>query len=162
MLQESVIKLLNEQINKEIYSAYLYLDMANYYADEGLDGFEHWFKLQADEEMEHAMKFRQYLLDNGLKIVLSAIANPSASYKHFSEPLKAALEHERYVTASIHAIYEEALNKKDFRTMEFLNWFIEEQLEEETNAEDNIRKAEIAGDKGLFMLNREFGKRKED
>ncbi|MDC7246061.1 MAG: ferritin [Sphaerochaetaceae bacterium] len=153
MLQDSVAKLLNEQINKEFYSAYLYLDIANYYAHEGLEGFENWFKIQAQEEQDHAMLFRQYLLNNGHPVKMGTIADPYAKYDDYKKPLEAALEHERYVTSSINAIYTEALEVKDYRTVQFLDWFVKEQGEEEKNAEDNIRRFELFGDgKGLYML----------
>jgi len=153
MLQDSVVKLLNEQINKEFYSAYLYLDIANYYAYEGLEGFENWFKIQAQEEQDHAMLFRQYVLNNGHAVEMGSLADPKATYSDYKKPLEVALEHERYVTASINAIYSEALEVKDYRTVQFLDWFVKEQGEEEKNAEDNIRKFELFGDgKGLFML----------
>ncbi len=153
MLHESIVKLLNEQINKEFYSAYLYLDLADYYANEGLEGFENWFVIQAKEEQDHAMLFRQYLLNNGHSVNLEAIANPSAKYSNHKEPLVASLEHERYITSSINDIYTEALSKKDYRTVQFLEWFVKEQGEEEKNSEDNIRKYELFGDgKGLYML----------
>ena len=160
MLKENVAKLLNDQINKELFSAYLYLDIANFYANEGLDGFENWFVIQAQEERDHAMLFRQYLLNNGHAVTFTSIADPTRSYKNYREPLEAALEHERYVTDSINAIYDEAVAMKDYRTQQFLDWFVMEQGEEEKNAEDNIRKYELAGDgKGLFMLDRAFKER---
>ena len=160
MLKEKVAELLNVQINKELFSAYLYLDIANFYANEGLDGFENWFIIQAQEERDHAMLFRQYLLNNGYAVTFSAIADPTRTYNHYREPLEAALEHERYVTDSINAIYDEAVAVKDYRTQQFLDWFVMEQGEEEKNAEDNIRKYELAGEgRGLFMLDRAFKER---
>ncbi|WP_422478453.1 ferritin [Pleomorphochaeta sp. DL1XJH-081] len=157
MLNEKVVKLLNSQINKEFYSAYLYLDMANYYAKEGLSGFENWFVIQAQEERDHAMLFRQYLLNNGHEVKFEAIADPSKEYKGYKEPLEAALAHEQYVTDSINKIYDAAMEVKDYRTRQFLDWFVKEQGEEEMNAEDNIRKFVLAGDgKGLFLLDQHF------
>lgn len=158
MLNKEVVQLLNEQVNKEFYSAYLYMDMANYYADESLSGFENWFFIQMQEERDHALLFRQYLLNNGERVKLTAIAEPDKTYANFRDPLVYALEHEQYVTASINAIYEAAYQCKDFRTMQFLDWFIKEQGEEEKNADDNIKKFDLfAGDpKGLYMLDNEF------
>lgn len=158
MLNREVARLLNEQINKELYSAYLYLDMANYFADEGLNGFEHWFYVQTQEERDHAMLFRQYLLNNGEKVTFESIEAPNEVYETYREPLVGALKHEEYVTASINTIYEEAFQNKDFRTMQFLDWFIKEQGEEEKNADDNIKKYDLfAGDsKGLYMLDSEM------
>ena len=158
MLDKKVLKLLNEQINKEFFSAYLYLDMAGFYASAGLNGFENWFKVQAQEERYHALLFRQYILNNGHAVVLGAIEDPTRKYAGYQEPLNGALEHERFVTASINAIYSEALAVKDYRTVQFLDWFVKEQGEEEKNAEDNIRKYELFGSesKGLYMLDQEM------
>lgn len=158
MLNQEVAKLLNEQINKEFYSAYLYMDMANYYSDQSLNGFENWFFIQMQEERDHALLFRQYLLNNGVSVKLEEIAAPDKKYENFRDPLVMALEHEEFVTASINTIYEAAYKNKDFRTMQFLDWFIKEQGEEEKNADDNIKKYDLfAGDpKGLYMLDNEM------
>ncbi|MHB8131199.1 MAG: ferritin [Mobilitalea sp.] len=158
MLNKEVTQLLNEQINKEFYSAYLYMDMANYYSDNSLNGFEHWFVVQLQEERDHALLFRQYLLNNGEIVKLDAIAAPDKKYLSFRDPLVLAFEHEQFVTASINTIYEAAYKHKDFRTMQFLDWFIKEQGEEEKNADDNIKKYDLfAGDsKGLYMLDSEM------
>jgi ferritin len=158
MLNQEVTKLLNDQINKEFYSAYLYMDMANYYADQSLSGFEHWFFIQLQEERDHALLFRQYLLNNAETVTLDAIAAPDKKYTSYRDPLVLAFEHEQYVTASINTIYEAAYKHKDFRTMQFLDWFIKEQGEEEKNADDNIKKFDLfASDpKGLYMLDNEM------
>jgi len=158
MLNPEVSKLLNEQVNKEFYSAYLYMDMANYYADQSLNGFEHWFIVQMQEERDHALLFRQYLLNNSEQVTLTQIAAPESGYKNFREPLTQALEHEQFVTASINTIYEAAYKNKDFRTMQFLDWFIKEQGEEEKNADDNIKRYDLFGldPKGLYMLDNEL------
>lgn len=161
MLNKKITELLNQQINKELFSAYLYLDMANYYADEGLSGFENWFYIQAQEERDHAMLIRTYMLNNSEKVVFEAIAKPDLEYESFDAPLKEALEHERFITDSIHTIYAAAQEIKDFRTMQFLDWFIKEQGEEEKNSEDLIRKYELFGSdsKGLYMFDTELGAR---
>mgnify|MGYP001064062891 CR=1 FL=1 len=158
MLASTIVTLLNEQVNKEFYSAYLYLDMANFYADKGLLGYENWFKVQAQEEMSHAMLFRQYLQNNGHSVKLGAIADPSKEYADLKDPLLDALNHEEYVTKSINTIYEEAQKEKDFRTQQFLDWFIKEQGEEEMNAQENIQKFEVFGTdkRGLYLLNQEL------
>ncbi len=158
MLNKEVTQLLNEQITKEFYSAYLYMDMANYYADQSLNGFENWFFIQMQEERDHALLFRQYLLNNGELVKLAEIAAPDKTYESFRDPLVLAYEHEQFVTASINNIYEAAYRVKDFRTMQFLDWFIKEQGEEEKNADDNVKKYDLfAGDpKGLYMLDNEM------
>ena len=161
MLNEKIAKLLNEQVNKELYSGYLYLDFANYYAAEGLDGFEHWYEVQAQEERDHAMMMRRYLIDNGFRVTFDAIAKPDKKFGDTTAPLKAGFEHEQYVTSLINNIYAEAFAIKDFKTMQFLDWFIKEQGEEEKNAEDMIKKMELFGhdSKGLYALNQELAAR---
>lgn len=161
MLNPEITKLINEQINKELYSSYLYLDMAGYYSDKSLDGFENWFYIQAQEERDHAMLFRTYLLNNDEKVVLTSVDAPQSNYKDFNDPLLATLEHERTVTASINNIYAVAYKEKDFRTMQFLDWFVKEQGEEEKNSTDLISKFDLFGNdsKGLYMLNQELGAR---
>ncbi len=161
MLNKKIADLLNEQVNKELYSAYLYLDFANYYADEGLDGFAHWYEVQAQEERDHAFMMRRFLLNNGEKVVFQAVAKPDKVFKNHLDPLEAGLEHERYVTSLITAIYREAFAQADFKTMQFLDWFVKEQGEEETNAEDMVKKMKLFGTdaKGLYALNAELAAR---
>ncbi len=161
MLDKKVTELLNEQINKELYSAYLYLDMANFYIDHDLDGFGNWYTVQAQEERDHAMLFVKYLQNNSLPVTLEAIAKPDKTFTALIDPLKAGLEHEQYVTGLIHTIYEAAYAVKDFRTMQFLDWFVKEQGEEETNATAMVKKFELFGDdpKSLYLLNQELAGR---
>lgn len=161
MLNEKVSKLLNTQINKEFFSAYLYLEIANYYKEEGLDGFSNWYQIQAQEERDHALLFLQYLQNNSEKVVLEAIDKPTNSFSEILAPAKVAFAHEQYVTKLIHTIYEEAYTVKDFRTMQFLDWFVKEQGEEETNAENVIKKIELFGTdaKGLYLLDQELAAR---
>jgi len=161
VLSTEVAQLINEQINKELYSAYLYLDMANYYADENLNGFENWFYIQAQEERDHAMLFRAYLLNNDEKVILTSIDAPNLTYSDFKNPLTETLKHEQTVTASINNIYAAAYQEKDFRTMQFLDWFVKEQGEEEKNSTELIKKYELFGgdSKGLYMLNQELASR---
>ena len=160
-MNAAVAQLINEQINKEFYSAYLYLDFANYYAAAGLDGFENWYRVQAQEERDHAMLFLQYLQNNGEKVTLEAIAKPDKEFSCHRCALEVGYEHEQYVTSLINTIYEAAYAVKDFRTMQFLDWFVKEQGEEEKTAEDMIKKMELYGDdaKGLYMLNSELAGR---
>ena len=160
-MEQKVYELLNEQIQKEIFSAYLYLDISNYYSDEGLDGFANWFYIQYQEEVDHAMLFRTYLLNNDQKITLLPIEAPQVDYKDFSTPLDLSLQHEQSVTASINNIYTAALEVKDYRAIEFLNWFIKEQGEEEKNSNDLIRKFELFGhdSKSLYDLDQELAGR---
>ena len=161
MINNKVRELLNLQVNKEFYSAYLYLDFANYFERIGLDGFANWYKIQAQEERDHAMLFYQYLQNNDERVELLAIDQPSVELVDTMTILKAGLTHERYVTDLINNIYAEAYALKDFRTMQFLDWFVKEQGEEETNAQNLISKMELFGSdaKGLYMLNSELGAR---
>ena len=161
MLDAKIAGLLNTQINKEFYSAYLYLDFSNYYAEQGLEGFANWYKVQAQEERDHAMLFLQYMQNNGCKVTLEAIDKPDKVFASFADPLHAGYAHEQYVTGLIHTIYEAAHEAKDFRTMQFLDWFVKEQGEEETNANDLISKMELFGSdpKSLYMLNSELAAR---
>ena len=161
MINEKIAKLINEQVNKELYSAYLYLDFANYYADAGLDGFAHWYEVQAQEERDHAMMMRRYLIDNGVRVSFDKVDKPDKKFSNNLDPLKAGLEHEQYVTSLINAIYAAAFEIKDFKTMQFLDWFIKEQGEEEKNADDMVRKMQLFGGeaKGLYALNAELAAR---
>ena len=161
MMNAKVRDLLNQQINKEFYSAYLYLDFSNYFEDAGLDGFANWYKVQAQEERDHAMLFYQYLQNENQKVTLEAIAKPDKVFTCHMDVLKAGLEHEEYVTFLINDIYAAAYEVKDFRTMQFLDWFVKEQGEEETNANDMITKMDLFGSdpKSLYMLNQELAAR---
>ncbi len=161
MLKPEVKKLLNEQINKEFYSAYLYLAIANHYAAKNLNGFENWFLVQAREEQDHALLIRQYLINEGEDIALTLIDAPQGGFDSLSAPLAAALKHERYVTESIYKIYAQAQKEGDYRTVNFLNWFVTEQGEEEKNADELIKRYELFGSdaKGLYMLNAELAAR---
>lgn len=158
MLDSNVKRLLNEQVNKEFYSAYLYLDFSNFYKSKGLDGFANWYNVQAQEERDHALLFMQYLQNNNETVALEAIAKPDVPMSTLMEPLKAGLKHEEYVTSLIHALYAASQKVNDYRTMQFLDWFVKEQGEEETNANDLITKMELFGAdaKGLYMLDAEL------
>ena len=158
MLSKKIVEMLNAQVNAEFYSAYLYLDMANYYKDEGLDGYFNWYKIQAQEERDHAVLFMEYLQQNGESVVLEAIGKPDKEFKAFIDPLKAGAEHERVVTGLINDV---AYEEKDFRTMQFLDWFVKEQAEEEDTADDNVKKFELFGgdSRSLYELDAEMAAR---
>ena len=160
-MDKNVSALLNDQINKELYSAYLYLDMANFYASKGLDGFANWYEIQAKEEQDHAMLIYQFLHNNSQPVTLEAIAKPDKVFETLMDPLTAALAHEQYVTSLINTIYAAAQAVNDYRTVQFLDWFVKEQGEEEKNSSDLITKMELFGGdaKGLYMLNSELGTR---
>ena len=160
-MDKRVHELLNDQINKELYSAYLYLDFSNYFKRVGLDGFANWYMIQAQEERDHAMLFYQYLQNEGQVVTLKAVDKPDREINTHMDALLAGLEHEKYVTSLIHDIYSAAYDVRDFRAMQFLDWFVKEQGEEETNANDLITKMELFGGdaKGLYMLNQELAAR---
>ena len=160
-MNDKIAALLNEQINKEFYSAYLYLDISNYYDEQDLDGYSNYYMIQAQEERDHALLFIKYMQNNGLKVTLEAIGKPDQTFASVLDPLQIAADHERYVTSLINEIYAAAYEAKDFRTMQFLDWFVKEQGEEEKNATDMIAKMELFGSdpKSLYMLNQELGTR---
>ena len=160
-MNDKIAYLLNNQINKEFYSAYLYLDMSNYYDSVDLDGYAHYYMVQAQEERDHALLFMQYMQNNGLKVTLEAIDKPDHVFDSILAPLEIAAEHERYVTALINDIYHEAHQAKDYRTMKFLDWFVNEQMEEEESADKMISRYKLFGQdpKGLYLLDQEYAAR---
>ena len=162
MLSKNISEMLNEQITKELYSAYLYQDIANYYSERGLKGFANWFSVQAGEELDHALKINGYLIDEGIKPVLAAIDAPSKKYADDREPLAAAYEHEQYITASVNAIFKAADEADDYRTKRFLGWFIDEQAEEEKNAAELVTEYDLFGSDchGLYLLDSKLKERK--
>ena len=161
MLNPKVVALLNQQVNKEFYSAYLYLDFSNFFDDQELGGFANWYMIQAQEERDHAMLFLQYLRNNGEKVTLEAIAKPDVELTDNRTVLAAGLNHERYVTSLIHDIYDAAYSVKDFRTMQFLDWFVKEQGEEEKTADSLVKKFDLYGSdpKSLYMMDNEMAAR---
>ena len=160
-MNDKIAALLNQQINKEFYSAYLYLDMSNYYDDLDLDGYANYYNVQAQEERDHALLFMKYMQTNGLKVTLEAIDKPDAAYASILDPLEAAAEHERYVTALINEIYHACHEAKDYRTMKFLDWFVDEQMEEEDAADSMISRYKLFGgdSRGLYLLDQEYAGR---
>ena len=134
------------------------MDFANYYHEQGLDGFANWYEVQAKEERDHAMLIRTYIIDNGERMIFDAIENPTQEYDGMDAPLHLALQHERFITDLINKIYKASHDVDDYRTMQFFDWFVKEQLEEEKNADDLIKKFELFGrdPKGLYALNQEL------
>ena len=154
-------KALNEQINKEMYSAYLYMAMSAHSTHRGLPGFANWFMVQYHEEMEHAMKIYDYINDQGGKVHLNAIDEPLSTFKDPMDMFQKTLKHEQFITKSINELVDLAIKEKDHATQIFLQWFVTEQIEEEGNDNDIIAKLELAGAKGngLFMIDKELGAR---
>jgi ferritin len=164
MLSKKILDAINEQINFELSSAYLYLSMAAHFDAEALPGFAHWMRAQYREETGHAMKFYGYIYDRGGAVTLKAIPQPQTKFKGPLEVFRQVLEHERKVTASINNIYALALKEDDFATQGFLQWFIKEQVEEEKNASDIIDMLKMTGESGptLIMADRHLASRKAD
>jgi len=160
-MNEKIAHLLNQQINKEFYSAYLYLDMANYYDELDLDGYANYYNIQAQEERDHALLFMKYMQSIGLKVTLEAIDKPDKVFTSVLDPLEVAAEHERYVSALINDIYHECHEAKDYRTLKFLDWFVDEQREEEDSADSMVSRYKLFGSdpRGLYLLDQEYAGR---
>jgi ferritin len=164
MISKTMQDAINEQINKELYSSYLYLSMAAYFEDKNLPGFANWMRVQTGEEREHGMKFYDFLVDRGGRVMLKAIAAPATEWKTSLEVFKEVQAHEAKITASINSLYELALQEKDYPSQVMLQWFINEQVEEEKNAADIVQQLELIDAHGtaVLMLDKQLGKRGGD
>lgn len=161
MISQTMQEAINEQINKELFSSYLYLSMAAYFASKNLPGFAKWMQTQSGEEREHAMKLYEHLEDRGGRVTLKAIAAPQFEWASNLEAFRAAAAHEAHISASIHALYETALKEKDYPAQVMLQWFINEQVEEEKNAAEIVGHLELIEERGtaVLMLDKQLGKR---
>jgi len=161
MLHKKMLGALNEQINKEMYSAYLYMAMSSHSANMGLKGFANWFMVQYHEEMYHAMKLYEYVQRQGEEVVLDTLQAPPTDFESPLDMFKQTLTHERYITSSINELMELAISKKDHATQIFLEWYVTEQVEEEENDNDIIAQLKLIGDNphALLMLDRELAQR---
>jgi ferritin len=161
MISKTMQDAINEQINKEFYSSYLYLSMAAFFENKSLTGFGAWLRIQADEEHVHGMKFYNHLLDRGGQVALKAIAAPPSEWKSEQEAFKEVQAHEQAVTASINALYELAVKENDYPAQTLLHWFVDEQVEEEKNAAEIVQKLEMieARESAVLMLDHRLGKR---
>lgn len=164
MFSKAVHKALNEQIQHEFYSAYIYLSMSAYCDSINLAGCAHWLRLQAQEEVAHAMKFFGFINDRGGRVTLEALDQPPAEFQSPLTVFEQALEHERKVTASIHRLYDLAVRENDYPTQVLLHWFISEQVEEEKSAGDIVELLKLSGGEGpaLILLDRQLGAREHD
>jgi ferritin len=162
MLSKPLQEAINEQINHELYSAYLYLSMSAHFQTQNFPGFANWTRIQYQEETGHALKFFNYLHDRGNSVVLKAIEQPPVKFKMPLDVFTQILEHEQKVTGLINKLYELALKEKDYPTQALLQWFITEQVEEEKNATDIINLLEMLGNSpvSLIMADRQLGARK--
>lgn len=161
MLSKQLLDGLNDQITKELYSSYLYLQMAAHFNNQSLSGLATWMKVQAQEEIAHAMIFYNYVGERGERVELGAIDKPESDYTSALDVFKKTLAHEQKVTASINNLMSMAIEEKDYATRNRLEWFIGEQVEEEANPSEIIGKLELIGEQGnaLFMLDKELGAR---
>ena len=161
MLSERMTEALNEQVNKEIYSAYLYLSMSAYSTFIGMKGFANWFMVQYQEEMVHAMKIYDYINDQGGQVKLLAVEQPPTEFGSPLEMFEKTLEHEKFVTKCINDLVDLAIKEKDHASNIFLQWFVTEQIEEEANDNEIISKLKLVGKdgKGLFMIDKELAAR---
>lgn len=160
-MNQKLLAEMNVQINKELYSSYLYLSMAAHFSQANLGGFSHWMKSQAKEELEHGMKFYSFLNELGEKVELQAIAQPDAKFGTPVKIFEQVLEHEIFVTTRIHLLYEIAVTEKDYPTQIFLQWFINEQVEEEKHATEILETLKLGGESGsaLIMMDKALGAR---
>ncbi len=159
---ERVVEALNKQINAELYSAYLYLSMSAYFESVGLKGFANWMRVQAREELSHAMRIYEYVIERGGRVRLFAVDEPPSEWRSPLDAFEAAYRHEVSVTKMINELVELAISEKDYATYNMLQWFINEQVEEEASAAEIVDKLRLLGEdgRGLFMLDRELGQRK--
>lgn len=161
MIKPKVLEGFNEQINKEIFSSYLYLSMSAYFETKSLKGLASWMKIQAQEELMHAMKFFDYVNEAGGDVKLTKIDGPDTEWKSPVHVFEATLKHEQYVTSRIHDLVDLAAKEKDHASGNFLKWFVDEQVEEEATASDILEQLKLVGDNGvaLYMIDKELGAR---
>jgi ferritin len=161
MLSDKMQKALNDQINAEMFSSYLYLSMAAYFESENWNGMAAWMKAQSSEEYAHAMKFFHFINEVEGKVTLESLEKPKASWNSPLEIFEESLKHENYITDRIHKLVDLAVSEKDYATNLFLNWFVNEQVEELANVSQIVHKFKLIGDNktSLFLLDRELGMR---
>ena len=161
MLSKRMLKALNKQVNAELYSAYLYLSMAAYFESINLKGFANWMKIQAQEELTHAMKFFDYLNERGGRVELDTIEKPPTEWNSPLDAFEATYKHETNVTRMINNLVNMAMEEKDHATYNMLQWFVAEQVEEEASADEIRQHLKLIGDdgRGIMMLDRELRQR---
>ena len=164
MLSKKLEDAINKQINAELWSAYLYLSMSTHFANEGLPGFANWFEIQFNEEQEHAMKFMNYMVTKGSKVVLEPIEKVDSSWDSVLSAFEDTLAHEKVVTALINDLVAIAREEKDFATDNMLQWFVSEQVEEEDSVQTIIDALRLIGSKGyaIYMLDKDLGQREHE
>lgn len=161
MIKKEVLEAINEQINAEAYSAYMYLSMAAYFEDMGLSGFANWMKVQFQEESAHSIKFFNYLTERGGRVSLKAIAQVPVDFNGVVDVFEKTLAHEMHVTSLINNLIDVSIKSSDHASQSFLKWFIDEQVEEEANVEKILQTLKLINGQGngIFMMDRELGQR---
>jgi ferritin len=164
MINKKIQDALNKQINEELYSSYLYLAMAAHCEHGGFEGTAKWLKVQAQEENSHAMRFFEYILEQGGQVELAAIQKPEGAFGSLLDIFEKTSKHEQYITGCINKLVDLAVQEKDYATQNLLQWFVKEQVEEEANASEIVAKLKLAGTQGpsLLFIDSELGKRKAD
>ena len=160
-MDKKLEKLINEQIKEEIYSAYIYLAMSAFCKGKNWNGIANWFEIQYKEEMDHAMGFYTYLFERDGQVELESIPKPPTEYKGLKDLFDETLKHEQYITSKIGDLYKLAVELNDFSAQSFLKWYIDEQVEEESNAKDLIEKLKLVGEKGeaIYWLDKDLSAR---
>jgi len=160
-MKQALQDMMNDQIKHELYSAYLYLSMSSYCESINMPGAAHWMRLQAQEEVAHAMKFFDFIIDRGGQVSLQAIDQPPTEFDSLLEIFEQALAHEKHVTSLINSIYDVAMREQDYAAQALLQWFVTEQVEEEKNADDVVQTLKMVEGQpaGLFIVDRELGAR---
>ncbi|MCB5261830.1 MAG: ferritin [Candidatus Cloacimonetes bacterium] len=161
MISTKMITAINEQINKELFSEYLYISIQAWFADQNLDGMANWMSAQAQEEHFHAMKFFNYLIERGARVKLKAIEGPAVDFKTPLKAFQESLDHEKFISKSIDELMDLAIKEKDHATKSFLQWFIDEQVEEESSVDRIVNMLKMVGDHGhgIMMIDRELAQR---
>jgi len=161
MINDRMEKALNDQINAELHSAYIYYAMAYWFDSVALTGFARWMRVQALEEVTHAQRIAGYIAERGGRVLMTPIADPGTEWKSALDAFEVAYKHECYISDRINKLVDQARELRDHATDNFLQWFVAEQVEEEATADDAVQKLKLVGDSkdGLFMLDREFGAR---
>jgi ferritin len=156
MLQKNLENILNEQVEKEAYASHLYLSMASWAETQGMAGISEWFYAQAEEERMHMLKFVRYINERGGHAIVPTVQQPPKEFKNVKELFEASLEHEQMVTGAINNIVAMSLEAKDFTTHHWIQWFVEEQLEEESSVQGILDKLKLLGDGNLYLFDRDI------
>ncbi len=161
MISQAMQDAFNKQINEELFSAYLYASMANYFEDKSLKGFAHWMRLQSEEELVHTRRIVTFMNDRGGRVLLAAVAAPQSEWETPLSVFEAAYAHECHISGCINALSTKAIEEKDHASHAFLEWFVTEQVEEESNADEIVQQLKLmeGAPGGLFLMDRELAQR---